>query len=270
LVHPRLAVSALSSYNFTFDDDLSLWDDLDVRKVGLYLPKLEAAGMDSAVERVRAAGLSVSTIACRGFVLHQPETWATQLPALEAAVDVAAALDADCLFVTAGTPGSLGWDECVDALRRSLEPLMARAAVAGVPIAVEHTNPMRREVGFIHTLRDMVEVARELDIGVVVEITNCFFERSVEQTLADGVDTFRVVQISDYLVGTLTASERAVPGDGDIPLARLIGVLEGAGYRGSYELEMLGPRIEDEGYRPAIARALIAVEAMLPAANAAT
>ena len=247
-----------------------MWNDLGIGRVGLYLPKLEATGVSTSVDRVRAAGLSVSTIACRGFVLDEPETWPAQLPALEAAVDAAAALDADCLFVTAGAPGPLGWDECVDALRRSLEPLKARAAAAGVPIAVEHTNPMRREVGFIHTLRDMVEVARDLDIGVVVEITNCFFERGVEQTLAEGVDTFRVVQVSDYVVGTLTASERAVPGDGDIPLARLIGVLDDAGYGGSYELEMLGPRIEEEGYRPAIARGIVALEALLPAASAKT
>lgn len=256
--------------SYTFDEDLRMWTDLGIGRVGLYLPKLEAAGMSNAVDRVRQAGLAVSTIACRGFVLHEPETWSAQLPALEAAVDVAAALDADCLFVTAGTPGGLGWDECVDALRRSLEPLQARAASSGVRIAVEHTNPMRREVGFIHTLRDMVEVARELDIGVVVEITNCFFERGIEQTLVEGVDTFSVVQISDYVVGTLTASERAVPGDGDIPLAQLIGVLDNAGYRGSYELEMLGPRIEEEGYRPSIARGLIALEAMLPAASDTT
>ena len=112
--------------SYTFDEDLRMWEDLGVDKVGLYLPKLEAVGIDDAVERVRAAGLSVSTIACRGFVLDEPDTWAAQLSALEAAVDAAGALDADCLFVTAGAPGRLGWDECVDALRRSLVPLQTR------------------------------------------------------------------------------------------------------------------------------------------------
>jgi sugar phosphate isomerase/epimerase len=76
------------------------------------------------------------------------------------------------------------------------------------------------------------------------------------------------VQVSDYVVGTLTASERAVPGDGDIPLRRLIGVLAGAGYAGPFELEMLGPRIEEEGYPAAIARGIAALEPMLPAAGA--
>jgi len=54
-----------------------------------------------------------------------------------------------------------------------------------------------------------------------------------------------------------------VPGDGDMPLASLLALIARAGYRGFIELEMLGPRIEAEGYEPAIARAIRALEPML-------
>jgi sugar phosphate isomerase/epimerase len=111
----------------------------------------------------------------------------------------------------------------------------------------------------------MVEVARRLSVGVVVELTNCWSERRVLETLADGVDTIRLVQASDYIVGTLAATERAVPGDGDIPLGRLLGALDDAGYRGYVELEMLGPRIEAEGYRQAISRGVAALTPLLGA-----
>jgi sugar phosphate isomerase/epimerase len=263
-VHPRLAVSAICSWSLTFDEDLELWSSLGIDHVGLFLDKLEVAGLDRAAGRIREAGLKVSTLACRGFDLAEPDTWAARWRSLDAALDAAATIDAHCLFVTAGAPGPLGWDDSVRALGEALAPVQSRAAALGVRVAVEHTNPMRRDIGFIHTLRDMVEVARRLDVGVVVEVTNCWAERGLEETIADGADTFEVVQVSDYVVGTVTATERAVPGDGDIPLARLITAICDAGFDGPFELEMLGPRVEDEGYGPSIARAVAALDTMLP------
>jgi sugar phosphate isomerase/epimerase len=257
-------VSALSSYSLSFEEDLELWAALGIDNVGLYLPKLQAAGIDTAVAAVRATGYGVSTIACRGFVLHQPDTWPKQRAVLDEAVDAAAAVNADCLFVTAGTPGPLSFDECVEAMKAALGPVRDRAHAHGVTIAIENSHPMRRDVGFVHTLRDAVDVARALDVKLVVEITNCWSDRDIDRALTEGVDTFAVVQVSDYVIGDLCASERAVPGDGDVPLARLIGVTADAGFGGYFELEQLGPRIEQEGYRDAIRRGVAALQPMLP------
>ena len=49
-----------------------------------------------------------------------------------------------------------------------------------------------------------------------------------------------------------------------MPLAALLSAITDAGYHGYVELEMLGPRIEAEGYGPAIARAIQVLEPMLP------
>ena len=144
--------------------------------------------------------------------------------------------------------------------------MFERAASLGVSIGVEHTNPLRRDLGFVHTLHDMVEVARRIGVGVVVEITNCWAERNLDATIFDGVETFRVVQLSDYVVGTVTATERAVPGDGDIPIAHIVTAMCDAGFTGPFELEMLGPRVEEEGYRPAIARAVAVLDEILATA----
>ena len=81
-MHPRLHVSALSSIGNSFDEDLELWDELGIERVGLYLDKLEAAGVEAAAEHVRAAGLAVSSVAARGFDLHDPSTWDERRDAL--------------------------------------------------------------------------------------------------------------------------------------------------------------------------------------------
>ena len=59
-----------------------------------------------------------------------------------------------------------------------------------------------------------------------------------------------------------------MPGDGDIPLARIFGYLEDAGYTGPYELEIVGPRIEAEGYPGAVRRSLEHIDRLLRATAA--
>jgi sugar phosphate isomerase/epimerase len=48
---------------------------------------------------------------------------------------------------------------------------------------------------------------------------------------------------------------RAVPGDGNIPLKRIIEWLLRVGYMGAFDLELLGPRIDKEGRLSATRRA---------------
>ena len=63
------------------------------------------------------------------------------------------------------------------------------------------------------------------------------------------------MQVNDFKVGTLRASERVVMGDGDIPLRRIVRALDDAGYAGWYDIELLGPAIEAEGYESVVPRA---------------
>ena len=76
-------------------------------------------------------------------------------------------------------------------------------------------------------------------------------------------DRRRVVQVSDYAIGTLCTPDRRVPGDGDIPLARVLGHLVDAGYQGVFDLELVGPKIDAEGYDAAVPRAVERLDALL-------
>ena len=64
-----------------------------------------------------------------------------------------------------------------------------------------------------------------------------------------------LIQVSDYVLGDRTAPCRAVPGDGAIPLGRIMGAVLDAGYAGVFDVELVGPRIDAEGPYSATARA---------------
>jgi len=172
-------------------------------------------------------------------------------------------VQAECLVFTTGPAGPLPWDEAADALEAAMAPVLAESRARAVPFAIEHTNSLRVDVGFVHTLRDAIDLARRLGTGVCMEINACWAERDLATTIAHGVDTLRLVQVSDFAIGTLTTPARLVPGDGDIPLARILGAVLAAGYPGCFDLELIGPAITAEGYEAAIARSLDAVSALI-------
>ena len=124
------------------------------------------------------------------------------------------------------------------------------------------------DIGFLQTLRDAVSLARRLGVGVCMECNACWLERGLADTVSECVDVLYLVQVSDFVVGTKDTPNRAVPGDGDIPLERILGQIIDAGYNGSLDLEIIGPRIEEEGYPAAIRRSVEAVGSMLSSVRA--
>ena len=81
--------------------------------------------------------------------------------------------------------------------------------------------------------------------------------------MRENIDLVALVQICDYKLGTFDMPNRCAVGDGDIPVERLMGMVLDAGYEGAFDLEILGPRIEEEGYRAPIARSLERASEML-------
>ncbi|MGH9024568.1 MAG: sugar phosphate isomerase/epimerase family protein [Acidimicrobiia bacterium] len=256
-MHPRVSVSAISTYSWSLDEDLAFWADAAITNVGVSVAKVEQAGWDEALERVASAGLRIGNLIGLGpFSLADRAQWSLQQERLTRVVDAAARLQAECLVLTTGPAGPLSWDEAANRLEEVLTPTLDAAAAAGVPLALEHTNSLRVDVGFVHSLRDAIDLAVRLGCGVCMEVNACWAERDLAATVAGGVDTLALVQISDFAVGTLNTPNRLVPGDGDIPLERIVGQVLDAGYAGCFDLELIGPRIDEEGPQSAIPRAV--------------
>jgi sugar phosphate isomerase/epimerase len=218
---------------------------------------MEAAGLSTSVARVRAAGLRVSSLIGVGpYRLDREEQWPGVFDALLPVIDAAAQLGAGCLVLTPGGAGSLRWEEAASRFTDLYGPVADAARARGVPFAIENTGWLRFENGFTTTLRDTVDLADTVGAGVCVEVNNCWMERDLTGVFARAADRFLVFQLSDYVEGTGRTPARAVPGDGMIPLRRIVTDVIAAGYRGPFEVEILGPAIDAEGVPAAVGRAL--------------
>jgi sugar phosphate isomerase/epimerase len=118
----------------------------------------------------------------------------------------------------------------------------------------------------VHTLRDGAEVAERAGINVIADLGNCWMERDYEATVRRNGARIAAVQFADAIFGTLrepTPGGRAVPGDGDLPIASFIEAALDAGYTGAFELEQVGPKIDGEGHVAAVRRAVPCADALL-------
>ncbi len=267
-MHPRLALHSLSSATWPLERDLDLYGELGVTQAGFFLDKLLAAGADRAVELIRAAGVGATQICCAGPTTHDPARWPEDRARLRQALEIADALGAPWVGCTTGPAGPLLWEDAAAALGESLRPVVEAARSRRIGVAIEQTLPVRVEIGFVHSFRDTAELARRFGLGVVMETNYCSVERDIEHSIEAAADVVAIVQLSDLVPPSTVIPDRAVPGDGALPLERIVRLLVTSGYRGPFELEMLGPRIEAEGYAAACRRAVSAADRILTAAGA--
>jgi sugar phosphate isomerase/epimerase len=103
--------------------------------------------------------------------------------------------------------------------------------------------------------RPGITLAETAGIGLCIELHACWMEAGLKPLFRRAMPITGLVQVSDYVLGDRSTPCRAVPGDGAIPLERLIGDLLEAGYEGVFDLELVGPRIQKEGAATATKRA---------------
>jgi sugar phosphate isomerase/epimerase len=255
----RFSMNQITTMRWPFERDVEAFAAAEVPALGVSIAKLEVCGVERAARLVRAAGLGVSCLTASGrFPLGDTEGERQALEITRRHLAAAAELGAECLMLMPGSAPKLSWEEAAARARPLLERLVPVAEAAGVRLAIEPVNQLRVDLGFLHSFDDALDVVDEIDspwLGVVLEVNNAWIERGLYANIARRTGRIALVQVNDFKVGTLCTSERVVMGDGDIPLERICRALARAGYQGWYDIELLGPAIEAEGYESVVPRA---------------
>jgi sugar phosphate isomerase/epimerase len=265
--HPRVSVNSCSSYQQPLEADIALWHELGIEQVSLILPKIKEAGWEAARQMISAAGLRVSTIFGPTFrpLDADPalEWWDADLQGAVKTVEFAASIGAASVYLCSGAAGALRWDAAADRFCELVAPAVARGQELDIPLLLEPTNPLRADISFVFWQRDAMDLARQAGTKVMLDLQSCWYERDLDQLVRTNIDLIGITQISDFKIGTTRTGDRAVPGDGDIPLERLLAMVVGAGFAGPFDLEVFGPRVEAEGYPSSIRRAVLRTNELL-------
>jgi sugar phosphate isomerase/epimerase len=229
---------------------------------------METEGLAAVQAALRTGDYQVETITHNFLPFGQhldgrDVSWEACQEKLNRLIEDAQILGGQSIELFTGGHGALTWEDAAAQFSTAVAPCVARSKVAGVPILIEEAGPLYAQMHIAHTLRDTVTLAEMANIGICLDVASCWTEAGLKQTIERAIPRTSLIQIGDYVFGDVTSPGRAVPGDGNIPLRRILEWILRAGYRGTFEIEVLGPRIDKEGHLQATQRSVKYIAEML-------
>lgn len=256
-MHPRVCLHQVAFINDSTASFVEHCRAIGVGHMTLVTPLLmRPGGVAEAQRALQPGGTRVTTVNHPFATFPDLERDGGEAAAkLTEAIGIAATLGAPNIYLVTGGRGSLTWEEAADRFAGLIAPCLAEAREKGVRLLVETASAFNVDIHIAHTLDDTIRLADIAGIGVCIELHACWYEGGLAEKFRRTMPNTGLVQVSDYVLGDRTAPCRAVPGDGAIPLTRILGDILEAGYEGVFDLELLGPRIDAEGNRAATKRA---------------
>lgn len=258
-IHPRVCLHQVVYMRKSTTDFIGLCRQLGVPHMTLATPLIypQPGGVEAVLKALGEGGPRASIINHPFATFPNLERDSGEASArMLKAIDDTVLLGAKAMYLQTGGRGSLDWEQAAARFADLLAPAMQSAAEKGVSIMIENASPFNIDMHIAHTLADTILLAEMTGIEVCIDLQPCFGEARLPELFRRALPITKLVQVSDYVLGDRVAPCRAVPGDGMVPLERLIRDLLDAGYEGIFDLELVGPRIDEEGGASAAKRSV--------------
>jgi sugar phosphate isomerase/epimerase len=246
MMHDKISIHSVCFPGASIRELAGHWRSLKCGRVTLSSDFLLHDAGAAARESLQAGGHRLESIT-HPFMgarhLAGQESWHQAREQLDRVIAVAKVLGARSIYMLTGGHGSLSWEEAAGNFGEAVAPCAARARAAGVALLIENASTLYADMHIAHSLRDTVRLAEMAGIGICIDIFSCWTEAGLQQSIERAMPRCHLVQVSDYVYGDRGLPARAVPGDGAIPLQRIISWSLHAGYAGAFDLELIGPRI---------------------------
>lgn len=258
--HQRLSVHNVTFYGEPLANLEAHWAALGVSRLSILDDQLLDPGFPMWLQRNTYSVEAVTHIFNGGRLSGDPQP---AREALSTVIDAAAHVGARTVYLLTGGRGALTWEQAAERFCAMVAPCVEHAQQVGVALAIECASSLYADIHLAHTLRDTITLAEMGGLGICIDVFHCWAEADFEALVQRALPRTELIQLSDYVLGDRALPARAVPGDGAIPLEAFVTQTLAGGYTHGFDLELIGPRIDDEGRFESARRACGVVSAML-------
>jgi sugar phosphate isomerase/epimerase len=258
--HKRLSVHNVTFHGASLADLGEYWAALGVARLSILDSQLLDPEFPMMLQRNDYSVEAVCHPFAGGRLTSDPQA---ARDALSMVIDAAAGVGARTVYLLTGGRGVLSWEQAAEQFCTMVAPCAAHAKRAGVALAIETASSLYADIHLAHTLRDTITLAEMGGLGICIDVFHCWAEAGFEALVQRALPRTELIQLSDYVLGDRALPGRAVPGDGTIPIEAFVAQTLAGGYAHGFDLELIGPRIEQEGRLESARRACDVVGTML-------
>jgi sugar phosphate isomerase/epimerase len=269
----RLSVNQFMWPDSTFADDVEVCQRAGIPGIGIWEEKLGSGQDAELLALFQQSGLQATVCApaapsiLRSSYFGGPADPAERIDQLVASIKRFKPF-APAQFVTiTGADSSLSTAEQRKVVVEGYRRAGAAAAEIGAVIGIE---PIRiPDESLVATVAESADLVAEIDtdnVGIIWDVWHHWDSSTMLSDIESYAGLFTVVQLGDWPDGPNAGTDRAIPGEGVIPLDRMFSAVEAAGYTGWYDLEVLadplaGDSIHKIGHDEMLGRCLHGLDA---------
>lgn len=256
----RLSVNELSTYRWTFEEDVLHYHQAGFEAIGIWRPKLADYGEEKGAELIHEHGLEISSLHwAGGFTGSDGRSYRESLHDGLDAIQLAADIGAKTVAVISGGRGGHTSGHANRLVRTALKELSEAAQAVNVQLAIE---PMHIGCAFdwsiVNTIPQCLDLITAIDNPNLGITFDCYHLAQDETTMAwlDSIVKYvRLVQLGDAKHAPLGEQNRCLLGHGHVPLPDIVSKFQDAGYDGFYEIEIVGQEVEHLNYEQILGEA---------------
>jgi sugar phosphate isomerase/epimerase len=269
-------ISQFTTMPWSFDEDVARYAGLAVDAIEVVEAKLDDARAEAQLASIAEHGLFVASVQpkVRTFfasrMTPEPRDMNDRVACLRRSIERLARYAPGAPFIT--NVGAHPRGDMAEAMRVVAEQLRKLAPVAadhGVKLALEPLNPtsvnVESAIWTIDQALDVIEAAGSDHVGLCLDYWNIWQNAGVERAIARAGNRIFSVQASDWRTPRSFA-DRIIPGDGAIPLAKLLRATRETGFTGAYVVEIFSNDVADSLYETDLADVIHRSRAGLDAA----
>ncbi|MBE7218213.1 MAG: sugar phosphate isomerase/epimerase [Caulobacteraceae bacterium] len=251
-------LSEFTTDPWSFERDVERYAAHGLDTIEVVEAKLDERRLEEQFASIREAGLGISGVQPKVRTFFQsrmtpdPKPLDERVKALRGSIERLGRYAPDVPFITnTGAHPKGDMAEAMKVVARELKALAPVAADNGVKLALEPLNPtsvnVESAIWTIDQALDVIEAAGRDEVGLCLDYWNIWQNADVEAAIARAGDRIFTTQASDWRTPKSFA-DRIVPGEGAIPLARLIAATRKAGFKGPYVVEIFSMDVDDSLY----------------------